>query len=231
MRLPSASGRGVLGEGRIKFTHEASPAALPGQCPAHFARDGAPAGWDRAYRILWDELRATLAMQLQLAHIQSNYSLLPHAPLSDLQALLRPFGQGTPMPATDTPIAPVAAACMSSEPSTSTPTPTPSLDSGRVDNLEARMNEQSTLIASLAQGMHEKLQQMRQLRLDTAAAASLQHPTTLPAVSSAHASAPTPAVEPPPTPAPPHSHRDTTHVGESQSGDAYGPWVSGCDGS
>eukprot|EP00965_Chrysotila_dentata_P146991 4852694-Pleurochrysis_carterae.AAC.1 len=37
MRLPSVSGRGVLGEGRSKFTHEASPAALPGQCPAHFA--------------------------------------------------------------------------------------------------------------------------------------------------------------------------------------------------
>eukprot|EP00965_Chrysotila_dentata_P028503 946516-Pleurochrysis_carterae.AAC.1 len=29
----SASGRGVLGEDRSKFTHEASPAALPGQCP------------------------------------------------------------------------------------------------------------------------------------------------------------------------------------------------------
>eukprot|EP00965_Chrysotila_dentata_P104514 3451546-Pleurochrysis_carterae.AAC.1 len=58
------------------------------------------------------------------------------------------------------------------EPSTSTPTPTPSPDSRRVDNLEARMNEQSALITSLAQGMHEMLQQMRQLRLDTAAAAS-----------------------------------------------------------
>eukprot|EP00965_Chrysotila_dentata_P142172 4700893-Pleurochrysis_carterae.AAC.2 len=43
---------------------------------------------------------------------------------------------------------------------------------------------------------------MRQLHFDAAAAASLQHPT-IPAVSSAHASAPTSAVEPPPTPAPP----------------------------
>eukprot|EP00965_Chrysotila_dentata_P158315 5229961-Pleurochrysis_carterae.AAC.1 len=36
MRLPSATGRGVLGEGRSKFTYEASPAAVPGQCPVHF---------------------------------------------------------------------------------------------------------------------------------------------------------------------------------------------------
>eukprot|EP00965_Chrysotila_dentata_P056800 1884833-Pleurochrysis_carterae.AAC.1 len=50
--------------------------------------------------------------------------------------------------------------------------------------------------------MHEILQQMRQLRLDTAAVASLQHPT-IPTVSSAHASVPNPAVEPPPPPAPP----------------------------
>eukprot|EP00965_Chrysotila_dentata_P125116 4135408-Pleurochrysis_carterae.AAC.1 len=76
MRLPSASGRGVLGEGRSKFTHEASPAALPGQCPVHFALDGAPAAWDRVYCILWDALRSTLAMQLQLAHVQSNNRLL-----------------------------------------------------------------------------------------------------------------------------------------------------------
>eukprot|EP00965_Chrysotila_dentata_P131813 4358141-Pleurochrysis_carterae.AAC.1 len=49
--------------------------------------------------------------------------------------------------------------------------------SGRVDyNLEARMNEQSALIASLAQGMHEMPQQMKQLRLDTAAAASAPRP-------------------------------------------------------
>eukprot|EP00965_Chrysotila_dentata_P043753 1454732-Pleurochrysis_carterae.AAC.1 len=51
MRLPSASGRGVLDEGRSKFTHEASPATLPGQCPAHFAREGVPAAWDRVHRI------------------------------------------------------------------------------------------------------------------------------------------------------------------------------------
>eukprot|EP00965_Chrysotila_dentata_P042389 1406199-Pleurochrysis_carterae.AAC.2 len=69
MRLPSASGREVLGAGRSKFTHEASPAVLPGKCPAHFARDGVPAVWDRVNRILWDALRATLAMQLQSAHI------------------------------------------------------------------------------------------------------------------------------------------------------------------
>eukprot|EP00965_Chrysotila_dentata_P184677 6096163-Pleurochrysis_carterae.AAC.1 len=80
-------------------------------------------------------------MQLQLAHIQSNNSLLPYVLLSDLQALLRPFGQGTPMPVADTPLAPAATACVNTEPSTSTLTPTPSQDSGRVDNLEARMIE------------------------------------------------------------------------------------------
>eukprot|EP00965_Chrysotila_dentata_P249252 6208804-Pleurochrysis_carterae.AAC.1 len=76
MRLPSASGRGVLGEGRSKFTHEASPAAIPGQCPVHFSRDSPPPSWDRVYRILWDALRATLAMQLHLAHVQPNNGLL-----------------------------------------------------------------------------------------------------------------------------------------------------------
>eukprot|EP00965_Chrysotila_dentata_P179205 5918171-Pleurochrysis_carterae.AAC.1 len=67
-------------------------------------------------------------MQLQLAHIQSNNSLLPYVPLSDLQALLRPFGPGTAMPATDPLPAPVAAACASTAPSTSTVTPTPPQD-------------------------------------------------------------------------------------------------------
>eukprot|EP00965_Chrysotila_dentata_P101131 3339863-Pleurochrysis_carterae.AAC.1 len=126
-------------------------------------------------------------MQLQLAHIQSNNSLLPYVPLSDLQALLRPFGQGTPMPAANILLAP--AACVSTEPSTSTLTPTPSQDLGRVDNLEARMNEQSVLIASLAQGMHEMLLQMKQLRLDTAAAASSPHSSN-PVASGTQASAP-----------------------------------------
>eukprot|EP00965_Chrysotila_dentata_P159660 5274914-Pleurochrysis_carterae.AAC.1 len=70
-------------------------------------------------------------MQLQLAHIQSNNRLLPYVPLSDLQTLLRPFGPGTPMTAADTLLAPTAAACVSTEPSTSTSTPTPSQDSGR----------------------------------------------------------------------------------------------------
>eukprot|EP00965_Chrysotila_dentata_P186712 6164781-Pleurochrysis_carterae.AAC.1 len=64
------------------------------------------------------------------------------------------------------------------------------------------MNEQSALIASLAQGMHEMLQQMKQLRLDTAAAASSQHPSN-PVASGTQASAPAPALGPPPTPAPP----------------------------
>eukprot|EP00965_Chrysotila_dentata_P159932 5282358-Pleurochrysis_carterae.AAC.1 len=44
--------------------------------------------------------------------------------------------------------------------------------SARVNSLEARMDEQSAVIASLAQGMHEMLQQMRQLRCDTMAASS-----------------------------------------------------------
>eukprot|EP00965_Chrysotila_dentata_P159933 5282358-Pleurochrysis_carterae.AAC.2 len=93
MRLPSASGRGGLGEGRSKFTHEASPAAIPGQCPVHFSRDSPPPSWDSVYRILWDALRATLAMQLHLAHVQPNNGSLPYVPLSDLVALLRPSGQ------------------------------------------------------------------------------------------------------------------------------------------
>eukprot|EP00965_Chrysotila_dentata_P016950 562139-Pleurochrysis_carterae.AAC.1 len=70
-------------------------------------------------------------MQLQLAHIQSNNSLLPYVPLSDLQALLRPFGPGTPMPAANPFPAPAAAAGVSTESPTSTSTPTPSQDSGR----------------------------------------------------------------------------------------------------
>eukprot|EP00965_Chrysotila_dentata_P258464 6213226-Pleurochrysis_carterae.AAC.1 len=107
MRLPSASGRGVLGEGRSKFTHEASPAAFPGQCPAHFACDGSPACWYRAYRILWDALWAALAMQLQLAHIQSITAFYR------ICATNRLVGTTT----TDILIAPAAAACMSSEPS------------------------------------------------------------------------------------------------------------------
>eukprot|EP00965_Chrysotila_dentata_P137309 4541620-Pleurochrysis_carterae.AAC.1 len=57
-------------------------------------------------------------MQLQLAHIQSNNSLLPYVPLSDLQALLQPFGPGTLMPAADPLPAPVAAACANTAPST-----------------------------------------------------------------------------------------------------------------
>eukprot|EP00965_Chrysotila_dentata_P105302 3477836-Pleurochrysis_carterae.AAC.1 len=74
-------------------------------------------------------------MQLHLAHIQSNNGLLPYVPLSDLQALLQPFGPGTPMPAADPPPAPAAAACSSTAPSTapstSVATPTPPQDSGR----------------------------------------------------------------------------------------------------
>eukprot|EP00965_Chrysotila_dentata_P126866 4196298-Pleurochrysis_carterae.AAC.1 len=52
---------------------------------------------------------------------------------------------------------------------------TPLQDSGWLDNLEARMDEQSVLIASLARGMHEMLQQIKQLRFDAAAAASSPH--------------------------------------------------------
>eukprot|EP00965_Chrysotila_dentata_P219910 6191434-Pleurochrysis_carterae.AAC.1 len=76
------------------------------------------------------------------------------------------------------------------------------------------MNEQSALIASLAQGMHEMLQQMKQLRLDAAAAASVPHSSDSvasggQAPAPAQASAPAPALGPstalgpPPTPTPP----------------------------
>eukprot|EP00965_Chrysotila_dentata_P043172 1434332-Pleurochrysis_carterae.AAC.1 len=76
------------------------------------------------------------------------------------------------------------------------------------------MNEQSALIASLAQGMHDMLQQMMQLRLDAAAAASAPRSSDsvasgAPAIASVPASAPTPApgpsaaLGPPPTPTPP----------------------------
>eukprot|EP00965_Chrysotila_dentata_P221753 6192561-Pleurochrysis_carterae.AAC.3 len=61
------------------------------------------------------------------------------------------------------------------------------------------MSEQSTLIASLSQGiMHEMLQQMRQLRLDAAAAISLRRGAVATATS---APAPVPAfsAEAPPT--------------------------------
>eukprot|EP00965_Chrysotila_dentata_P115674 3822557-Pleurochrysis_carterae.AAC.1 len=61
---------------------------------------------------------------------------------------------------------------MSPSSSTSTPAPMQSVDAAWVNSLEARMDEQSALIASLAQGMHEMLQQMRQLRCDTMAASS-----------------------------------------------------------
>eukprot|EP00965_Chrysotila_dentata_P069604 2299056-Pleurochrysis_carterae.AAC.1 len=64
------------------------------------------------------------------------------------------------------------------------------------------MNEQSALIASLAQGMHEMLQQMKQLRLDAAAAASSPHSSD-PVASGTQAFAPATALGPPPTPAPP----------------------------
>eukprot|EP00965_Chrysotila_dentata_P042388 1406199-Pleurochrysis_carterae.AAC.1 len=119
------------------------------------------------------------------------------------------------MPVADTPLAPAAAACVNTESSTSTLTPTPSQDSGRVDNLKARMNEQSALIASLAQGMHEMLQQMKQLHLDTAETTSSQRPTN-PVASGTQASAPTPALGPPPTPAPP-AHTAAPTVSEETS--------------
>eukprot|EP00965_Chrysotila_dentata_P146985 4852417-Pleurochrysis_carterae.AAC.1 len=75
------------------------------------------------------------------------------------------------------------------------------------------MNEQSALIASLAQGMHEMLQQMKQLRLDAAAAVSAPNSSGsvasgAPALASVQAFAPNPASGPPtalgpPTPTPP----------------------------
>eukprot|EP00965_Chrysotila_dentata_P098120 3244616-Pleurochrysis_carterae.AAC.1 len=76
------------------------------------------------------------------------------------------------------------------------------------------MNEQSALIASLAQGMHEMLQQRKQLRLDAAAAALAPHSSDsvasgAPTLAPVQASAPTPplgpptALGPPPTPTPP----------------------------
>eukprot|EP00965_Chrysotila_dentata_P125099 4134769-Pleurochrysis_carterae.AAC.1 len=77
------------------------------------------------------------------------------------------------------------------------------------------MNEQSALIVSLAQGMHEMLQQVKQLRLDAAAAASAPHSSdsvasgAQQAPAPAQASAPAPALgpptalSPPPTPTPP----------------------------
>eukprot|EP00965_Chrysotila_dentata_P120139 3973388-Pleurochrysis_carterae.AAC.1 len=65
------------------------------------------------------------------------------------------------------------------------------------------MNEQSALIASLAQGMHEMLQQMKQLRFYAAAVAS--SPPSSDAVASgtqgstpAQVSTPAPALGPPP---------------------------------
>eukprot|EP00965_Chrysotila_dentata_P117114 3870592-Pleurochrysis_carterae.AAC.1 len=76
------------------------------------------------------------------------------------------------------------------------------------------MNEQSALIASLAQGMHEMLQQMKQLRLDAAAVTSAPHSSDsvasgAPALAPVQAPAPVPALGPPaalgppPTPSPP----------------------------
>eukprot|EP00965_Chrysotila_dentata_P155399 5133676-Pleurochrysis_carterae.AAC.8 len=178
MRLPLASGRGVLGEGRSKFTHKASPAALPGQCLVHFWRDSPPPSWDRVYRILWDALHVTLAMQLHLAHVQPNYGSLPYVPLSDLLALLRPSNP-TAAAGINMVLAPAVAACMSPDSSTSTPpAPIQSIDAARINSLEARMDEQSALIASLAQGMHKMLQQMKQLRCDTVAAASAHRSAT-----------------------------------------------------
>eukprot|EP00965_Chrysotila_dentata_P059607 1977755-Pleurochrysis_carterae.AAC.1 len=66
---------------------------------------------------------------------------------------------------------------MSPSSSTSTPAPMQSVDTARVNSLEARMDEQSAQIASLAQGMHEMLQQMRQLHCDTMAASSATRST------------------------------------------------------
>eukprot|EP00965_Chrysotila_dentata_P022743 753899-Pleurochrysis_carterae.AAC.1 len=128
------------------------------------------------------------------------------------------------MPTADPLPAPVAAACASpapsTAPSTSVATPTPPQDSGRGDNLEARMNEQSALIASLAQGMHEMLQQMKQLRLDAAAAASA--PQSGESVASgaqapapAQASSPVPALGPPAASGPPPTPTPTAQAAVS----------------
>eukprot|EP00965_Chrysotila_dentata_P104430 3448471-Pleurochrysis_carterae.AAC.5 len=88
--------------------------------------------------------------------------------------------------AINTGLPPAVAACMSPDLSTSTPAPMQSVDAARVISLEARMDEQSALIASLAQGMHEMLQQVKQLRCDTVGAASAPGSATA-------ASAPRPA--------------------------------------
>eukprot|EP00965_Chrysotila_dentata_P030330 1008938-Pleurochrysis_carterae.AAC.1 len=64
------------------------------------------------------------------------------------------------------------------------------------------MDEQSALIASLAQGIHEMLQQMKQLRLNAAVAATSQHSSDsvasgARASAQVSASAPTPVLGPP----------------------------------
>eukprot|EP00965_Chrysotila_dentata_P184678 6096163-Pleurochrysis_carterae.AAC.2 len=86
--------------------------------------------------------------------------------------------------------------------------------------------------------MHEMLQQMKQLRLHTAAAASSQHPTN-PVASGTQASAPAPVLGPPPTPAPlTHAAVPTVSEEASQatptahgSAGAGGPRVMGPRGS
>eukprot|EP00965_Chrysotila_dentata_P110935 3666426-Pleurochrysis_carterae.AAC.1 len=65
------------------------------------------------------------------------------------------------------------------------------------------MDEQSALIASLAQGMHDMLQQMKQLRFDAAASALSPHSSGavasgMQASTPAQVSAPAPALGPPP---------------------------------
>eukprot|EP00965_Chrysotila_dentata_P116957 3865789-Pleurochrysis_carterae.AAC.2 len=93
----------------------------------------------------------------------------------------------------------------------------PSVESARVDSLEARMNDQYADCFTLLRNVHEMLQQVRQLRPHTAAAVVLQHPA-IPTVLSSPAPAPTPAVEAPPTPAlPARASSPPTQVGASQA--------------
>eukprot|EP00965_Chrysotila_dentata_P007855 256507-Pleurochrysis_carterae.AAC.1 len=57
-------------------------------------------------------------MQVHLAHIQPNNGLLPYVALSDFQALLQPFGPGTPMLTVDPTTAPAASPSASTAPIT-----------------------------------------------------------------------------------------------------------------